>query len=97
MNGHEADAAIRAIPYPHNATKDTRRQLKAEYDAAVDAVVAEFKDSLAQAHANKLPKSVQDRIWDKAWNDYRSNGYGEVEMGYEELADLVDFAVRASR
>lgn len=97
MNGHEADAAVRAIPYPHHATKDTRVQLKAEYDAAVDKVVATFKESLAEAHANNLPQSVQNRIWSKVWSDARSNGYYEVEMAYEELADLVDFAVRAAR
>lgn len=97
MIGQRVDAEVRAIPYPHHATKDTRVQLMAEYDTAVDAVVAKFKESLAEIYARRLPESVQDRIWTKAWDDAHSNGYYEIEMAYEELANLVYFAVCETR
>jgi len=97
MNGREAEAAVKAIPYPHNATKDTRAQLKAEYNAAVDSVVAKFRASLAKDYAYNLPAAVQDRIWSKAWDDGHHAGYSEVEGHYEELSEFAEAVAAAVR
>lgn len=42
-----------------------------------------------------LPNAVRDAVWKKAWDDGHASGIHEVEMHYEELADIVKAAYEA--
>ena len=57
----------------------------------VDAVRAEeqaFKRILEYRYKTSgNPKA--DRLWEIAWSEGHSSGYGEVEIWYEELSELI--------
>lgn len=47
-----------------------------------------FAVDLAQELADDLPKTVQDRIFQLAWDEGHASGYSEVANHYEELAEF---------
>lgn len=94
-----AEAAIKALPYPNGSTpREDRDAMREAYKAGVDKINREFRDYAEHMHgASHLPQSVRDAIWDKAWEDGHSSGLYNVEIHYEEVADLVLFAIKETR
>lgn len=39
-----------------------------------------------------MPEKARDLIWNKAWEDGHSSGYGEVRMHYDDLSDIAKAA-----
>jgi hypothetical protein len=65
--------------------KELRDFYRDESDAVDQVMIAYMKDiSGFNAH---VPDDKKDKVWNKAWSDGHSSGYGEV---YNYLVDLVD-------
>ena len=99
MNAAEAEAAVKAIPYPRRAPGKTKAEhaenlvQRAEYYKAISEVEGKFRNWLAREYAPWLAKETQDLIWAKAWEYGHSHGYIEVENHYADLADFAEDVV----
>lgn len=51
----------------------------------------------AQFLAANVPDEVADRVFGYAWREGHANGMHEVEMIYDDLADLVNIAYLAGK
>lgn len=49
----------------------------------------EFKYALQREYLSDAPDSVADRVWELAWQEGHSSGFGDVEHYYQEFAELV--------
>lgn len=95
LNAREAEAAWQAIPRVKDTTKEEYLSLAVAYNEAVKKVAGEFRDWLAHEYAFTLPKTVQNKIWEKAWSEGHSAGYHEVENYYTQYAEFAAFAINA--
>lgn len=64
--------------------------LHMQYHKDCYAVTNEFRDALAKEYCSRLPLTVADKIFGKAWEDGHAFGYNAVESFYCELIDFVE-------
>lgn len=50
---------------------------------------AAWRSWLHREYLNGFGRETADAVYRKAWEDGHSSGYREVEMHYQELADIV--------
>lgn len=103
LNARDADAAYAALPYPKVDSQQEQAvqdRLFAAYDEAKTKITGDFRDWLVNKHASTLPATVQNKIWEKAWNggdraEYA--GYEEVEKYYVDYAVFAAFAINEAK
>lgn len=101
----ELIAATDAIVYPSHPGRTAAATVREEYNTALLEYRQSYRDLenqwalwLADEHLdNGVPIEVADALYRQAWEDGHSSGYNEVENRYQELANLVNLAVRAAR
>lgn len=48
-----------------------------------------LREALRTAYLKDVPVAISDSVFRKAWEDGHGNGEHEVEMVYEEIAEIV--------
>lgn len=95
LNAIELKNAVQNLSYPASGV-GTREERQAGRDAYIQnqkSLELQFRAYLAFEYADGLPTETQDAIWEEAWEDGHSYGYGNVELYYEDYADLAYVAV----
>lgn len=90
LDANSATAALRKIQQPaiNGVFRDeaTRVQENVEY-AKVDA---QFREYLETYYAEHLSAASRDIVWNAAYKNGMHKGYREVEICYEDYAELDD-------
>jgi len=76
-------------------TKYTRTQLE-EWRKEEKIRKEQCRKSLEAKYAQKWGPDTKAVAWRYAWEEGHSAGFGEVEMYYEDIADLINTVIRES-
>lgn len=89
LNAHETEAAIRNLPSVM-AIKDRDERVAQDLSnrEAKNGFESQFRSYLENTYASEIPVGAHGALFSKAWSDGHSSGYGEVEMHYQDLAEL---------
>lgn len=89
LNAHETEEAIRSLPsVVAIKDRDARVAQDVSNREAKNGFEAQFRAYLEDTYASEIPAGAHGAIFSKAWADGHSSGYGEVEMHYQDLAEL---------
>lgn len=92
-----ASEAARAL-FPHiSMTREKRDAMQDNYNAEHERIKREFRDWLHQEFAPDVHPEAQAAIWKKAWDDAHDGSLRGVADQYEELANIVNFAIQLSQ
>lgn len=98
LNAQETEAAVRNLPSIFDLPKDARDErvaLDLRNREAVKGYEAQFRAYLEHKYASQVPEAAYDVIFGRAWSYGHGNGYNEVELYYQDLADIALVSFRA--
>lgn len=98
LNAQETLAAINALPstfdIPHGQ-RDRRVALAASNRNETALIEAQFRAYLEATYATGIPAGAHDTLFGQAWRDSHGDGYGDVELRYQDLAVLATVVLNA--
>lgn len=97
LNAQETQDAINALPSVLGLPRDERVAQDLSNREARRGFEAQFRSYLEDTYASEIPAGAYGAIFSKAWADGHSSGYGEVEMHYQDLAELSLTVLSASK
>jgi hypothetical protein len=89
--------AVDAIDIPAGDTREERIQAWHERRDVTGSLEREWAWWLASTYLPGVASVVADAVFAKAWDDGHAEGYYSVESHYEDLSDLVMFALKNGR
>lgn len=89
-----AEAQSRATSAAYLSVPPKERDHRARWRREAEDRKA-FAQDLAAEYADGLPEALQEKVFEKAWDDSHSSGFQSVENTYEEYADFARFAREA--
>ena len=85
---------VNKLEYPSNELKKVSHEeyikMRDLYGAETCRLEKLFREELAHNHGmDRLPQSIQDALYSKAWEEGHAYGYDEVASHYSDMAELV--------
>lgn len=98
LNAQQTQDAINALPstmdVPHGQ-RDRRVALAASNRNETALIEGQFRAYLEATYATEIPAGAYDALFGQAWRDSHSDGYGDVELRYQDLAVLATVVLNA--
>lgn len=87
--GTKAEIQARESELAEKAAEKYSEALR-KHNSRMKAIREGFKAALSE-HYGTGHREIDDRVYDKAWQEGHSSGLHEVEVHYEDLAELAQF------